>query len=76
MIRQRLHYPLARDPSSWGWVGRCQAALGVSILGKRLDWRTIFSFGLPFTLYLLTLAPTVYNLDSAELTTVGARVRR
>jgi hypothetical protein len=37
-----------------------------------LDWRSIAAFGLPFTLYLLTLAPTVYNLDSAELTTAAA----
>jgi hypothetical protein len=32
----------------------------------------IAAFGLPFSLYLLTLAPTVYNLDSAELTTAAA----
>jgi hypothetical protein len=38
----------------------------------RLDWRTIAAFILPFTLNLLTLAPTVYNLDSAELTTAAA----
>jgi Protein of unknown function (DUF2723) len=38
----------------------------------RLDWRMIAAFGLPFSLYLLTLAPTVYNLDSAELTTAAA----
>jgi hypothetical protein len=37
-----------------------------------LGWRTIAAFSLPFTLYLLTLAPTVYNLDSAELTTAAA----
>lgn len=36
------------------------------------DWRALAAFGLPFTLYLLTLAPTVYNLDSAELTTAAA----
>jgi hypothetical protein len=38
----------------------------------RLDWRTILAFALPFILYILTLAPTVYNLDSAELTTAAA----
>jgi hypothetical protein len=38
----------------------------------RLDWRMTVAFGLPFSLYLLTLAPTVYNLDSAELTTAAA----
>lgn len=38
----------------------------------RLDWRTVAAFALPFLLYLLTLAPTIYNLDSAELTTAAA----
>ena len=38
----------------------------------RLDWRVIVAFSLPFSLYLITLAPTVYNLDSAELTTAAA----
>jgi len=37
-----------------------------------VDWRSVAAFGLPFTLYLLTLAPTIYNLDSAELTTAAA----
>jgi hypothetical protein len=36
-----------------------------------IDWRTAAAFGLPLILYLLTLAPTVYNLDSAELTTAA-----
>ena len=30
------------------------------------------AFALPFLLYILTLAPTIYNLDSAELTTAAA----
>jgi hypothetical protein len=30
-------------------------------------WGSAVAFGLPFVLYLATLAPTVYNLDSAEL---------
>lgn len=34
--------------------------------------RPLVSFMLPFTIYLLTLAPSVYNLDSAELTTAAA----
>jgi hypothetical protein len=38
----------------------------------QVDWRSITAFGLPFMLYLLTLAPTIYNLDSAELTTAAA----
>jgi hypothetical protein len=37
-----------------------------------LQWRTIAAFFFPFVLYLFTLAPTVYNLDSAELTTAAA----
>ena len=37
----------------------------------RVDWRGLASFGLPFLIYSLTLAPTVYNLDSAELTTAA-----
>lgn len=35
-------------------------------------WQALLSFLLPFLLYLRTLAPTVYNLDSAELTTAAA----
>jgi len=38
----------------------------------RLDIRACALFGLPFLLYLLTLAPTIYNLDSAELVTAAA----
>ena len=41
-------------------------------LSKRLDRRSLAAFFLPFTLYILTLAPTIYNLDSAELTTAAA----
>ena len=35
-------------------------------------WSVAIPFVVPFTLYLVTLAPTVYNLDSAELTTAAA----
>jgi hypothetical protein len=38
----------------------------------RLDWRSLAAFGLPLLLYLRTLAPTIYGLDSAELTTAAA----
>lgn len=38
----------------------------------RVDWRTVAAFGFPFLLYLVTLAPTIYNLDSAEFTTAAA----
>ena len=33
--------------------------------------RSIVAFGLPLVLYLGTLAPTVYNLDSAEFSTAA-----
>ena len=39
---------------------------------RALDYRTAAAFVLPFVLYVLTLAPTVYGLDSAELTTAAA----
>ena len=39
---------------------------------SRVDWRGLASFGLPLCNYLLTLAPTIYNLDSAELTTAAS----
>jgi 4-amino-4-deoxy-L-arabinose transferase-like glycosyltransferase len=38
----------------------------------QIEWRPILAFWLPFVLYLRTLAPTIYNLDSAELTTAAA----
>ncbi len=37
-----------------------------------IDRATVLAFALPFCLYVLTLAPTIYNLDSAELTTAAA----
>lgn len=39
---------------------------------QRLPW--LIAFGAPLVLYLLTLAPTVYNLDSAELTIAAANL--
>ncbi|MDX1435314.1 MAG: DUF2723 domain-containing protein [Anaerolineales bacterium] len=41
-------------------------------LARHVDWGAILAFVIPFTLYSLTLAPTIYNLDSAELTTAVA----
>ena len=51
--------------------------MNMNLFPKRLSFlrpglRTILAFGLPFVLYLLTLAPTVYNLDSAELSAAAA----
>lgn len=40
--------------------------------GLALDLRGAAALGLPLLVYLLTLAPTIYNLDSAELTTAAA----
>jgi len=37
-----------------------------------LDWFALAAFSLPLLIYTLTLAPTIYNLDSAELTTAVA----
>jgi hypothetical protein len=37
-----------------------------------VDWSSLAAFGFPFLIYILTLAPTIYNLDSAELTTAVA----
>lgn len=37
-----------------------------------IDLRTATAFSVPFLIYLLTLAPTVYQLDSAELTTAAS----
>ena len=42
-----------------------------ALAASRVDWRGLASFGLPFCIYLLTLAPTIYNLDSAEMTTAA-----
>ncbi|NTW01222.1 MAG: DUF2723 domain-containing protein [Oscillochloris sp.] len=36
------------------------------------NWRSLVAFLIPLILYLLTFAPTIYNLDSAELTTAAA----
>lgn len=38
----------------------------------RIDFVSLLAFFLPFLLYIQTLAPTIYNLDSAELTTAAA----
>ncbi|MCI0394028.1 MAG: DUF2723 domain-containing protein [Chloroflexi bacterium] len=48
------------------------AVLWLARLSGQLDIATAIAFGAPFFIYLLTLAPTIYNLDSAELTTAAA----
>ncbi|MCB0208989.1 MAG: DUF2723 domain-containing protein [Anaerolineae bacterium] len=60
------------------WASNQQSAKlhSISLLHRYglgfIDRRTLFAFGLPFILYLLTVAPTIYNFDSAELTTAAA----
>ena len=39
---------------------------------RTFPWSTGLAFGLPLALYIATAAPTVYNLDSAELTVAAA----
>lgn len=49
----------------------CQQLIrSVAVRPRTRDWLWALSaFGVPFLVYLRTLAPTVYGLDSAELTT-------
>ncbi|MCB0190789.1 MAG: DUF2723 domain-containing protein [Anaerolineae bacterium] len=60
------------------WASNQQSAKlhSISLLHRYglsfIDLRTLFAFGLPFILYLLTVAPTLYSFDSAELTTAAA----
>ncbi len=44
----------------------------LALLVERVDWMALAAFSVPLAIYLLTLAPTIYNLDSAELTTAAA----
>ncbi len=48
-----------------------QESKGLSWLAKG-EVTAVLAFFLPMVVYLLTLAPTIYNLDSAELTTAAA----
>jgi hypothetical protein len=59
--------------SAWGTVtGRPYSFSDIiDSIYSRMDWRSLLSFSLPFSIYLLTIAPTIYNLDSAELTTAA-----
>jgi hypothetical protein len=45
---------------------------GVQTWAARLDWPALAALALPLLLYVWTLAPTLYNLDSAEFTTAVA----
>ncbi len=72
-------YPLApgRGQAAEGVASRISrfassrlARVWIRSLAK-LDWYSWLAFALPFLIYVLTLAPTIYNLDSAELTTAA-----
>ena len=39
---------------------------------KRTGFQALITFLIPFAIYIKTLAPTIYNLDSAELTAAAA----
>jgi|WetSurMetagenome_2_1015567.scaffolds.fasta_scaffold54478_2 hypothetical protein len=60
----------ATSLSRWRLPAHIRESIFVSF--KTFDGPTLIAFGLPFMLYLITLAPTIYNLDSAELTTAAA----
>jgi hypothetical protein len=45
---------------------------GIKTNLKRTSSQALIAFLIPFAIYIKTLAPTIYNLDSAELTTVAA----
>lgn len=53
-----------------GHAGAIWPALQAGV--RRLDWAALAAFVLPLLLYRQTLAPTIYNLDSAEFTTAVA----
>ncbi len=60
-----VEHPFSTRP----WLTVRLTALPVRQIAARVDWRSLLAFAVPLLLYRLTLAPTIYNLDSAELTT-------
>ncbi len=60
----------ATSLSRWRLSAHVRESIFVSF--KTFDGPTLIAFSLPFMLYLITMAPTIYNLDSAELTTAAA----
>lgn len=52
------------------WQQHENSGLPVWLAG--IAWSSAAAFFLPLLVYLFTLAPTIYNLDSAELTTAAA----
>ena len=59
-------------PSHTAFLDLTSRLKPLRVLARRIDGRTALAFGLPLALYVLTLAPTIYNLDRAELTTAAA----
>ncbi|HRQ40971.1 MAG TPA: DUF2723 domain-containing protein [Chloroflexota bacterium] len=70
----QIDTPTVNSRHTSGWFTSLRARLHV------VDWEAasvkrivgVAAFVLPFFLYVATLAPTIYNLDSAELTTAVA----
>jgi hypothetical protein len=54
------------------WARQTRSLLSRMVLLASPNAGRITAFLLPFLLYLFSLAPTIYNLDSAELTTAAA----
>jgi hypothetical protein len=67
IIRAPWRSRIWSGPDRDRWIERA----GAIFTRLRVSWRGILAFGLPFVIYLFTLAPTIYNLDSAELTTAA-----
>jgi hypothetical protein len=63
-------YSLINSIDSFRTVSRI--SFRVATLLSAIDKPSVMAFCVPFAVYILTLAPTVYNLDSAELTTAAA----
>ncbi|MCA9971431.1 MAG: DUF2723 domain-containing protein [Anaerolineales bacterium] len=67
----RASYPVPDSPAGESPADDTPAGRLARLLA-RIDRAAVAAFALPLLLYLLTLAPTIYNLDSAELTTAAA----
>lgn len=59
---------LVETPDSLAQGGRARSILPRMV---RSSWDNLFAFLAPLLLYASTLAPTIYNLDSAELSTAA-----
>lgn len=66
----RKPYSVPRMPPAG--AGSTQKSRTIVFAPARIAWRPLLAFCGPFLLYLCTLAPTIYNLDSAEFTVAAA----